>query len=196
MDVQLAHAAQVDQVDEFKKCVCIVMGEMYVKENLVYNKNSGKLIGFCDLGDINNHLLHFQNSLEGGRETAEQTLAKTMFVIMVRGLFTRLQYPYVQFPCTTKMSGDMLYDLVWEAVYRLERLTLKVIAITADGASINRRFFKLHSTSSTPEAIVHKARNLHSRDSRDIYFFSDVPHLIKTVRNAWESKTRLLWVYN
>ena len=92
------------------------------------------------------------------------------------------------------MSGD--YDLVWEAVYRLERLTLKVMAITADGASINRRFFKLHSAGSTPEAIVYKAQNPHSRDGRDIYFFSDVPHLIKTVRNAWESKKRPLWVHN
>ena len=175
VDVQLAHAAQVDREDEFQKCVCLVMDEMYVKENLVYNTNSGKRIGFCDLADINNHLLHFQNSLEGGRETVEQTLAKTMFVIMVRALFTRRQYPYVQFPCTTKMSGDMLYDLVWEAVYQLERLTLKVMAITTDGTSINRRFFKLHSAGITPEAIVYKAQNPHSQDGGDIFSFPMYP---------------------
>ena len=39
-----------------------------------------------------------------------------MFVIMVRGLLIRLNFPYVQFPCVS-MSGDQLFDLVWEAVY-------------------------------------------------------------------------------
>lgn len=114
-----------------------------------------------------------------------------MFEIMVRGLFIRLQFPYTQFLCTTTATGDMLYDLVWEAVYRLERLSLKVLAITADGASTNRLFFKLHSPSSAPKEVTYKVYNPHSRDGHYIYFFSDPPHLIKT---AWMSKKRPLWV--
>ena len=92
----------------------IVMDEMYIKEDLVYNKNSGGLVGFTNLGQINTHLLQFQHSLEGGKENPSRTLAKTMLVFMVRGLSQRLQFPYAQFPCTATMSGDMLYDLVWE----------------------------------------------------------------------------------
>ena len=68
-----------------------------------------------------------------------------MFVIMVRGLLIRLNFPYVQFPCVS-MSGDQLFDLVWEAVYHLERIQLKVLAITADGASTNHLFLSFTIT--------------------------------------------------
>ena len=32
---------------------------------------------------------------------------------------------------------------------------------------------------------AHKTVNPYSDDERHVYFFSDVPHLIKTVRNCW-----------
>ena len=52
-------------------------------------------------------------------------LAKTMMVLMVQGLFSSLQFPYAQFPCTD-ITGDMLYDPFWEAVRRIEACGLKV----------------------------------------------------------------------
>ena len=61
-----------------------------------------------------------------------------MFVIMVRELLIQLNFPYVQFPCVS-MSDDQLFDLVWEAVYHLERIQ-KALTITADRASTNRLF--------------------------------------------------------
>ena len=122
------------------------------------------------------------------------TLAKTMFIIMVRGFFIRPNFPYVQFPCTTMMSGDLLFDLVWEAIYCLERMQLKVLAITADGATTNHLFFKIHNPNAATDDITHKVCNPHAPDGWNLYFFSDTPHLIKTVRNAWESKNRALWV--
>lgn len=112
VDVQIASVAKSDKAKEYEKCIALVMDKMYVKENLVYNKNSGELVGFANLRDTNNHLLQFQRSLEEG-EVYQQPLARTMFVIMVRGLFIHLNFPYAQFPFTTNTSGDMLYDLVW-----------------------------------------------------------------------------------
>ena len=73
----------------------------------------------------------------------KQPLANSMFVIMVRGLLSPLQFPYAKFPCV-KITGDLLVDPFWEAVNRLEGLGLRVLAATADGASTNRRFMKLH----------------------------------------------------
>ena len=81
---------------EFEKCVVLVMDEMHIREDLVYNKHSGELIGLMNLGDINSHLLRFARSLSDEDQQMEP-LAKTMFTIMVRGLFTRLQFPYAQF---------------------------------------------------------------------------------------------------
>ena len=96
------------------------MDEMHIKEDLVYNKHTGELVGFVNLGDINSHLLKFEKSLSREDQQTEP-LAKSMFTIMVRGLFTQLQFPYAQFPCKT-ISGDLMYDPFWEAVFRIERL--------------------------------------------------------------------------
>ena len=36
------------------------MDEVHIKEDLVYDKHEGTLIGFVNLGDTNNHLLQFE----------------------------------------------------------------------------------------------------------------------------------------
>ena len=79
--------AYVAQVEDWQKYVIILTDEMHIHD-LVYDKHTGALLGFTNLGDINSHLNRFGQS----------ALAKTMLVIMVRGLFTKLQYPYAQFP--------------------------------------------------------------------------------------------------
>ena len=56
---------------------------------------SGALIGFVNTGSINTHLSNLGHHLEKGFGVVEQPLAKTMLVVMVRGLFRGLQFPYV-----------------------------------------------------------------------------------------------------
>ena len=57
---------------------------------------TGSLIGFVNMGDVNTHLQALEKSLSG-----EQRNSSTF---MVRGLFSRLEYPYVQFSCHTLSS--------------------------------------------------------------------------------------------
>ena len=90
----------------------------------MFEKHEGSLIGFANLGDVNTHLLAFESQLSE-KEQADEGLAKTMMVFMVRGLFTALQYPYVQFSVRS-LTGDLLFDPFWEAVSRLERQGVKV----------------------------------------------------------------------
>lgn len=66
-----------------------------------------------------------------------------MLCFMAHGLFMRLQFPYAAFPCSA-ISGNTLFPLVWEAVRWLEGLGLEVLALMVDGASPNRKFFKLN----------------------------------------------------
>ena len=65
---------------------------------VVSNTCIGSLVGFVNMGDVNTHLQDFEKSLNGEQRN-RGTLASTMLVFMVRGLFSRLEYPYVQFPC-------------------------------------------------------------------------------------------------
>lgn len=124
-----------------------------------------------------------------GDSDAEEPLANSMLVVMIRGLFSSLRFPYAQFPCSS-MQGHQLYDLFWEAVGRLERCGFNVLACTCDGLSVNRRFFRLHGAG----RLVHKVLNPYASDDRYLFFFSDPPHLVKTVRNCWSSNKRLMWV--
>lgn len=72
------------------------------------------------------------------------------------------------------------------------RIDVKVLGVTCDGSSVNRKFFKLHA--SKDGKITHKIPNPYAPEERDLFFVSDVPHLIKTVRNCWASNKRLMWV--
>ena len=62
-DKQLMRVADVAQVEDWQKYV-ILMDEMHIREDLVYDKHTGALLGFTDLGDINSHLNCFEQSLQ------------------------------------------------------------------------------------------------------------------------------------
>ena len=153
---------------------------------------AGSLIGFANLGDVNMHLSNFEQYLERGAMPTEQPLAKSMLVLMVRGLFSGLQFPYAQFPCAS-LRGDQMFNIFWKAVGRLERYGFCVLGLTCDGLAANRQLFRLHSARRSKE-LVHKVSNPYSKEPRDLYFFSDPPHLLKTIRNCLANKARHLWV--
>ena len=159
--------------NHLRQYVCLVFDEVKIEEGLVYDKECSKLIGFVELDDISTHL-----TLSEKRQ-----IASHMLVFMVRGLFSSLQFPYAQFP-SCNLSGGTLYPLVWECIAHLEMLGFKVLAVTADGASPNRRFFQLNSGICKTK-FTYKTTNIYSKESRPLFFFSDVPHLLKTIRNSW-----------
>ena len=200
LDKQLMKEAQVDTILDFQKYVCLVFDEVRVKEGLVYDKHSLQVIGFVHLGDINDQLLKFERAqTRDSQEAVTPPIAKHMLVFMVRGIFSKLEFPYVQFPCAST-AGDVIFPLVRECIKRLEACGLKVIATTAGGASANRKFFKMHKQASGGDSeVVYKTVNVYSPEKRPLFFISDVPHLIKTVRNCWSnsgahSRTRTMKV--
>ena len=166
LPAKIGFAAETDQhlVDvaflsnHLNKYVILVMDEMRIKQYLVYDKHEGRLIGFVNLENINNQLIEFENALPS--ESTEPTLASTMLVFMVRGLFYKLNYPYVQFACNN-LSGVQIFDPMWEAVSRLERLGFCVLGISCDGASTNQRLWKLHVDK---DELVNKAPNCFAED--------------------------------
>ena len=85
-DRQLKRAANIESCPEWHKLVIILIDEMYIKESLVFDKHSGRMVGFVDLGEVNNHLAAFERSVESKDENP--SIAKTMVAFMVRGLFT------------------------------------------------------------------------------------------------------------
>ena len=108
VDKQLMDVAGLSELHEFQKCITLVMDEMHIKEELVFHKNSSCLVGFANLGNINDLLLKYEHSIESGPDSPTP-LAKSMLVFFVRGLLMSLQFPYAQFP-TKSLSGDLIFQ--------------------------------------------------------------------------------------
>ena len=97
-DKQLIELAQKTKPTWLSQYLILLIDEMYVKEGLVFNKSSGALIGFIELGDIDDHLRKYESVIqELGDEQKPKELAKTMVVIMVRGALTNVVFPYAVF---------------------------------------------------------------------------------------------------
>ena len=188
-DKQLLDLVQQVKPRNMGKYVFLLLDEMYIKEGLVYNKSTGALIGFSDLGGTLQEIDDYERKLESN-EHCTRPLAKTMFVMMVRGVFCKINFPFAQFPLSSAKAED-IFPLVWKAIARLELNGLHVLGITADGASVNRKVFRMHGERNK---LTYKSLNIFSDEQRDILFFSDPPHLLKTIRNALASTSRKLWV--
>lgn len=113
VDEQILKAAKLSTSPEYHKLVLILMNEMHIKEGLVYDKHTGSITGFIDLGSVNNQLLSFEKAVCGKEESSDDliipTLAKSMMVYMVRGLFSSLQFAYAQFSCSS-LTGELLFE--------------------------------------------------------------------------------------
>lgn len=59
------------------KAHILLIEEMCITAYLVYNKHSGKLIRFVNLGDLNSHLLESERAIQGENESDTPILAKT-----------------------------------------------------------------------------------------------------------------------
>ena len=82
---------------------------------------------------------------------------------------------------------------MWDVVRNLELTGFRVLALTCDGVAYNRKFFDMHKKQG------YKVKNHFAEQERDIHFFSDVPHLLKTARNCLansfsHTRSRKLWV--
>ena len=164
---------------------------MKIQEDLVWDKYSGELIGFVDLGDININYATLKNV---------EKLAAHVLVFLVKSIVNPLSFSFASF-ATTGILAHQIMPIFWIAVCYLEQIDLHVIAATADGASPNRRFLRMHKFlqgDSAVKDVIYRAKNIHSRDNRLIYFFADVPHIIKTARNCLSNSgsgraTRYMW---
>ncbi len=92
VDDLLVEAAEVNSCPERNKYVLLLLDEMHVREDLVYYKHTGELIGSTNLGDINDQLGTYEMALIGGEHPL--FLAKSVLVFMLWELFNKLQIPY------------------------------------------------------------------------------------------------------
>jgi len=116
-----------------ERFVVVSFDEMKVQEDLVWNKHTGELVGFVDLGDEN---------LNEATLNRVDALATHILVFLVKSVVNPLSFSFACF-ATKGVSSYHLFPLFWRAVFLLEvSCNLFVIAATSDGASSNRGFLE------------------------------------------------------
>ncbi|KAK3754384.1 hypothetical protein QZH41_002038 [Actinostola sp. cb2023] len=175
---------------DVQRYVVLLFDEMKIMSNLVFDKVTGELIGYTDLGDPE---INFA-TLEKADGIATHALA-----FLVRGVCTQLKFCLAHF-ATEGVTAAQLMPIFWEAVCILElSCNLWVVATTSDGASPNRRLYRLHEAldGGAGKDVCYRTVNLYA-PHRFVYFFSDAPHLVKTTRNCLYNSgsgkcTRYMW---
>ena len=114
--------------------VGIVFDELYIREDLVFDKHSSKIIGFVNLGTVDKQL----SALEVDRLQSPRAVATGILTLMVRGIFSELHFPFANFP-TAGIRAIILHDIMWKAMEYLERSDFIVCFQTGDGGSPHRR---------------------------------------------------------
>ena len=126
---------KINSFTEVQRYIAIVIDEMKIQSNLVFDKHSGDLIGFVDLGDPMVNFAYVE----------EESVATHALAFLVRGLCTDLKH-IIAYYFTKDLTSFQLMPLFWRTVSVLElSLQLYVCAAVNDGASANRKFFRLHS---------------------------------------------------
>ena len=183
--------SKVKNFNDFEKFVVLLFDEIKLQEQLVWDKHTGELIGFVDLGDVDVNFAILKKTDE---------IATHMLVIMIRSLVNPFKFSFANF-ATTGATSSQIFPLFWKAVGICElECGLKVVATTSDGASPNRKFFRMNAVFNDPTdqqlGVTYKVKNMFA--DRYIYFIADPPHLIKTARNCLSSSgygrcTRYMW---
>ncbi|CAC5392195.1 THAP9 [Mytilus coruscus] len=174
-----------EKLEKFQKNVILLFDEIKIKDGLVYSTETGELIGFLDLGDVNNEIEKLVNICRRGDDSDDelQPLATHIIAFMVRGIFLNLHQVFGHFPCTG-FNSHQLYWSVWSAIGILECAGFHVRALVCDGATPNRKFYRIHGV--RQDSLTFYSENRYRSGSR-IYFICDPPHLMKTTRNNWEN---------
>ena len=168
--------AMTDLYFDVQRYIVLLFDEMKIMSNLVFDKVTGELIGYVDLGDPDINFATLDKA---------DAVATHALVFLVRGVCTELKFSLAYFT-TNGITAIQLMPLFWEAVCILESTcNLWVVAATSDGASPNRSFYRMHTAldGNAGKEVCYRTINLYALH-RFIYFFSDTPHLLKTTRNC------------
>ena len=147
----------------------LLFDEVQISEHLQFRPELGKVVGLVDYG----------KHTEPNQANKECDHA---LVFLFRPHFSGWIQTIGCFAASGTTPAVVLAKLVLETIILLENCGARVDGVVCDGASTNRKALSQMGFCGSKDALCNKMQNP-CDDKRSIFFFSDVPHLLKTVRN-------------
>lgn len=156
----------------------LMFDEIQISKNVDFRVDTGKMVGFVDFGD---------------NTTEEHTYKEGDHALVF--LFQPHMGGWVQaigcFCSAATTPCAVLAKLILQAIILLENCGAKVDGLVCDGVSTNRAALASFGFNGSKDKLVNRMVNP-CDDKRFIYFFCDMPHLLKTIRNNLLSKKQFL----
>jgi len=158
--------------------------EMHICENLVFSKSTGQMIGYVKLDEAFADVARMEAFLQhGDSKTVKHTLAKKMLCYLIKGVATKVEEVVASFS-VDRLTAKYLYSKTWDVITNCERAGIAIVAFVSDGFAANRSFVKKHqAVGVTKSGLMYSTVNK-AAPHRQLYFMSDVAHLLKTIRNC------------
>lgn len=160
-NMEAAFKVRIEAMDLKDREVMVCFDEMALKVNFTYDALNDKIVGFVDLG--NGIRLNF-----AGEEA---------FVVMIRSIYGQWKQPYAFYFTHRKLTGADITPIFTESLKSIMSTGAVVRAIITDGLSKNGTATEyMGATLEDPWFFI---------NGQKIYRMYDVPHLLKSYRNAF-----------
>lgn len=170
--------------EEYKKMHTLIFDEIHISQKLVYVKSSGELIGYVKLNEVEEEMKNLCDFVTGKAKNEDRTIASKMLAFMVKGICTKVKDVCAVYT-SAALTKEELFERAWEVIRNCELAGIKILALICDGSSTNRAFFQMHKpVTELPSGLVFDTVNVCAPE-RKLFFISDVPHLLKTLRNSF-----------
>ncbi|CAL8122648.1 unnamed protein product [Orchesella dallaii] len=101
---------------------------------------------------------------------------------MIQSLNSKMTQPIASFATRGAAPGGILAKMIVSCITRLENVNLQVVGVVCDGAATNKSAWKELGIGVKDGAVINKITNP-ADESRNVFFFTDVPHVLKCIRN-------------
>lgn len=163
----------------------LILDEIEVCRNLVFQKSNGELIGYVKLSDIKTEMDQLEALISVGRATTYNPKSYTMLVYMVKGMSNGMR-ELVGLLDSSFVSPETVYEKTWDIIGSLEDNGVKVLGVVSNGSSLTRCFFALHTPAMRTESGQIFCTVNTKAHGRLLYYFIDASFLLKEFRNCFE----------
>lgn len=156
----------------------LLLDEINLRKSVSVCSKNLTYVGLTDFGN------------DGPQSTNIEDQATHGLVFMFQPLADSYTQPIAVFASKNPVKGNELAKLVIKAIVYLEKTGAKIHGVIADGAATNAKMWSVLGVSGSKDDI--KTWFTHPvDDERQVFVFSDIPHVLKNIRNRLFNKEKL-----